>query len=547
MSVPHLTRLSGFDYSLNDNFNQRCRSRFRLLMKGLGGKAMKLDLEKFSNAPPYASELYGIYQPLLGWKSRLITRRVEAGINSFRRQFLVQLFPRFRPDYELQGSLHPREAQFRLGLGREVTHTSPLVADATGSLIAKRVLAEIERNGIENPDSWQKFTRPEELQRMLDASHDDLREEYGKQLDALRQTSRVEISETQQQNILQSILKRESVAAGALQFLNQQRDPQKMMGLMEPNFAAARLTDRIRYLGDLLTLIDPRKSMLASAVISPVGIVHLFRQYFFEFDTFLGPAVEHLWLSPGGRVELVEVTTRRTLIERTTETGIETTETTSKSEELNDELSDAVRHENTSNTKFGVSVNTEGSFSAGTIFNAEVTTGTTYDLSRNEFDARTQLHKATRRQSENIATELKRSIRTTFKSVTEVTDTRSRKYTIENTTPNLLNYELRRKMRQIGIQIQDYGTSLCWQTYVDKPGDELGVANLVHIAVPNDMPPRQHPQLLAFPTPYRGETIKYSYQWPLDDQGFGQGLDPEYFGDVIAGRFPLIPNPGLQV
>src|SRR5664279_3786283 len=37
----------------------------------------------------------------------------------------------------------------------------------------------------------------------------------------------------------------------------------------------------------------------AKGVLSPVGLVNLFREYFFEFDTFLGTPVGHLWISPG--------------------------------------------------------------------------------------------------------------------------------------------------------------------------------------------------------------------------------------------------------
>ena len=53
---------------------------------------------------------------------------------------------------------------------------------------------------------------------------------------------------------------------------------------------------------------------------------------------------------------------------------------------------------------------------------------------------------------------------------------------LTNTTHELINYEMRRKMRQVGVQVQDIGTYLCWQTYVDDPGRQLGVAKLVHLA-----------------------------------------------------------------
>ncbi|MBI2839360.1 MAG: hypothetical protein HYX75_13675 [Acidobacteria bacterium] len=48
---------------------------------------MKIDFSKFSGSLPYSSELYGVYQPLLGWRSRLMTRRFEAGIKGLRRRY----------------------------------------------------------------------------------------------------------------------------------------------------------------------------------------------------------------------------------------------------------------------------------------------------------------------------------------------------------------------------------------------------------------------------------------------------------------------------
>ena len=36
-----------------------------------------MNLEAFKGRLPYASELFGVYQPLLGWKSKIIQRRLE--------------------------------------------------------------------------------------------------------------------------------------------------------------------------------------------------------------------------------------------------------------------------------------------------------------------------------------------------------------------------------------------------------------------------------------------------------------------------------------
>lgn len=96
-------------------------------------------------------------------------------------------------------------------------------------------------------------------------------------------------------------------------------------------------------------------------------------------------------------------------------------------------------------------------------------------------------HKRMREQSEKLSSEIKQNYKSTFKTVTETTDTSSKRYVLNNTTPDLINHELRRKMRQVGVQVQDIGTYLCWETFVDVPGQQLGLANLVHIAKPVDL------------------------------------------------------------
>ena len=64
-----------------------------------------------------------------------------------------------------------------------------------------------------------------------------------------------------------------------------------------------------------------------------------------------------------------------------------------------------------------------------------------------------------RQQSEKLSSEIKRNFKTTFKTSTEVTDTTSKRYVIANKTTTLVNYELRRKMRKVGVQVQDIGVA----------------------------------------------------------------------------------------
>ena len=44
-------------------------------------------------------------------------------------------------------------------------------------------------------------------------------------------------------------------------------------------------------------------------------------------------------------------------------------------------------------------------------------------------------------------------------------------------------------MRKVGVQVQDIGVALCWHTFVDDAGRDLGIAKLVHIGQPPEARP----------------------------------------------------------
>jgi GH18 family chitinase len=214
----------------------------------------------------------------------------------------------------------------------------------------------------------------------------------------------------------------------------------------------------------------------AAGVLSPVGLVHLYREYFFGFETFLGVPVGHVWLSSGGTVELVEVNTRKTTVEQTTEV---TTETSRKSEESltqQDDVADAVKEDNANNVKLGVAASGGGSVG---VYHADASVSMNIETARHTSQEVT--HKHSRTQSEKLSSEIRRNFKTTFRTVTETTDTTSRRYVVQNTSDKLVNYELRRKMRKVGVQMQHLGTRLAWQIYVDDPGRPLGLGEMVQV------------------------------------------------------------------
>ena len=106
-----------------------------------------------------------------------------------------------------------------------------------------------------------------------------------------------------------SSLFRESLVAGTLDYLGHNA-PETLSAL----FRSSNILHN-----SLSGFVDPLANFdwqTQQAILSPIGIVNLYRQYFFELNTFLGSPIGHVWVSPGGSVELFEVTTRRTTTER---------------------------------------------------------------------------------------------------------------------------------------------------------------------------------------------------------------------------------------
>ncbi|WP_248960401.1 hypothetical protein [Sphaerisporangium perillae] len=246
----------------------------------------------------------------------------------------------------------------------------------------------------------------------------------------------------------------------------------------------------------------------AQGVLSPVGLVNLFRQYFFEFDTFLGTPVGHLWISPGGTVEVVESSTRKTVVEKTTELFDESTLRTEESLTTQEDLADAVKEDNANDTKLGASASGGANFAG--IYHADASVSFSAGSSVKRSSEET--HKHSRNQSAKVTSEIRRNFKTTFKTVTESTDTTSRRYVVQNTTTKLVNYELRRKMRKVGVQVQHIGTNLSWQAFMNDPGKELGLGELIHVVPAPDLTSIRKPDA---PPPLVVKNAQFTGAFPI--------------------------------
>ncbi len=441
------------------------------------------DLTDYKSVLPYASEIFGVYQPLLGWKGkRNLDRFIERPRFTNPGRF-KNLFERLKPNVVINVTERPAAMVSSNNAAVKELSIFPATADNGKSIFADELASLFEGNFDEN--RAKRFFTTQVFDELLSKTATTILESYKK--DYFENASSA-------YEVLNKRAKQESIVAGTLLSLFEKNDFKAIEKII---FSKNPFTTAKPLIENPFESFDPTKE-LDRVCLSPIGIVHLFRQYFYELDTFLGTPVGHVWLSPGSTVELIESATRRELTERTSESFIETivkneTTTTNK-----DEISDAVKEENENEIKFGANVSGEQNWVWG-----EAAQSASFDMKTTQKTAREKTHKQMREQTTKLSSEIRKNYKTTFKTITEVTHVSSKRMILTNTTQDLINYELRRKMRQVAVQVQDIGSYLCWQTYVDEPGSELGLSNLVHIAKKPDGDSPKAPDELETLQPYK--------------------------------------------
>ena len=454
-----------------------------------------IDLTEYTTVLPYASEMFGVYQPLLGWKSKRIEDRFNQGFESDKNSILEKLKIEFAGlvEIEYNSDNHPDKIEIKPGA---LTTGKIRSFDSILLYYVSLILPVYEDY---TPSIWPNVITPQFLDDILRSK---VVKAYREAFTLSSPNPRIRIGTFEHQ------LQYESAIAGALLFLVQEKsfdalrdifysikdNKEKAIELIKM-FSAKNSAEAFLDIDNM----DPQeKEHINSVALSPISVVHLFRQYFFELDTFLGIPVKHVWLSPGSTVELIEVHSRKAMTEKTLETTLDILTKSETTITEQDEISTAVKEDNKKDVKFAASVKASyGSIEATSSF----------DLSNSQQQSRERTHKHMREQTDTLSSEIRKNFKTTFKTVTEVTDVSSTRHTLANTTDKLVNYELRRKMRQVGVQVQDIGTYLCWQAYVDDPGRELGLSKLIHIAKPPELDSISHPEAIPLLQAFKEEKM----------------------------------------
>ncbi len=524
---------------------------------------MPIDFSDLTGKTPYASELFGVYQPILGWRSNLNKQRVSDEGRRITREIIQDIANDLRT--------HPN-VQFDPNTGfNDPSPLSPLVNEAIS-----RSLQTFQGQHGRMPDAkeWEQVITHADFGSIGTVSGPVTPSRTGfHRLEALGITyaSSAHLTaadlETAAWHKIEGteLFVARNMELGLGRVLSSQTAEVQTVRLLS-KFAPAVLAN-IYSRANLdkwrlkLPYIDPLAEFAGSAadaILSPIGLLQLYREYFFEGRSFAGPAVGHVWLSPGSSLELYEVHTRKRIEEQRIEVGVETTRRSETTITEQDELSSAVSEQNGRNTNLGVTA------SAGINFGVvQSNTSANFALGQTQTTASQTARKHMRQQTDKLSTEIRKSVTTSFRTSVESDDTQSRRYVLNNTTDKLVNYELRRKMRRVGVQVQRLDAQLCWQLYIDEPGNALAIPQLVHVAKPSDLdsvpPPEAPPALesketdMVYPFPYqsRNELVK------TDNVTYGpsgEAPDPNWPGffpdrEILSRKrvHVLPPEPGYRV
>lgn len=228
--------------------------------------------------------------------------------------------------------------------------------------------------------------------------------------------------------------------------------------------------------------------------LSPIGIVHFYRQLYFNTIEGYGPVEEAFTVAPLETFEVVLENVRRQIHEEQTEMGLEViSESATESKNL-DEISDKVSSMVQRDFSAGMSANVSGGIGVWQVgASANFTLGLNSQTSRDV--ATRRLQEVTKRASERIT----KSYTVKTRDLTETVTTSMTRRVIKNESADPVSYGLRRVMRKVNVKVQDLGPALVWQLYLRDPGRGLAQSRFVHfreaeqIAVP-DIPPGVPPR-----------------------------------------------------
>ena len=257
------------------------------------------DLIDYTSVLPYASEIFGIYQPLLGWKSKRIEKRFKKGLDNDKIALLKALRQQFRGNVKVKYSEGCRVEIESLKPGNLIAGSNQKAFD---SIVMIKIAEKLPPFESYTHDVWgallsdqnldmifRDFVIPHFTKFYVETCKKS--ENFNTGNLAATRSHPTANAKAQFNAAFEQQLVYESALAGSFQFLlkNKNFDALKNTFYASNNNEANAITliqalsstnTEEAYLN--LENLDPRdKTHIQSVGLSPISVVHLFRQYFF--------------------------------------------------------------------------------------------------------------------------------------------------------------------------------------------------------------------------------------------------------------------------
>lgn len=449
------------------------------------------DLKDFKGIQPYSANYVGTFQPLIGWygktKKTWVLKQMGNALNALvetikienlrlKRTAYVGGFKDSGPELLYNNAFKWMRSSLMVDNGKQLKkmiedhkkkQTIPKISDFLGvikNLIDQKVNPNISKSQIPTRAKSSKGNpSPEEIK-----------------------------SKSNLPNIFEE---RKFLKSRGFEVLRKVKKAQVLLGTFSdiedgkiPEFFLEKaIESRSNYYKQVLWWIStmmptqPMASREEGFKLSPIGIMNLYRHYFYDLGTFLGPPVEHVWVAPYSETALIEASSQTSYRFRESETSYEILQAEEEAVTEAKELSDEMQRKTESDIKIGIS--SEFGFKTGIYHGGG---SFTMDYGMHLSNDKKTVRKQSRELSSKISSEMKRSTRLLTRESIETRTESTRRHIIKNPTDKLVSYEICRKMRRVGIQAQHLGSRLCWVLYIDEPGQDIGLSELVHVAKPQD-------------------------------------------------------------
>src|SRR5262245_24049018 len=120
-------------------------------------------LQPFLNTLPYSSELFGVYQPLLGWKSRRMEKRWRRPHRDHEKRLADDLIRYFDGITKLEFN---QDCFASLIVAEPGRFAGPKLNDQH-FLILEAIARSLPEDRNLNGDEWHRLLKPDVLKRLL--------------------------------------------------------------------------------------------------------------------------------------------------------------------------------------------------------------------------------------------------------------------------------------------------------------------------------------------------------------------------------------------